>query len=309
MVRVSASGTMSFRSIPYFPASASILSRTASLPSAVSGIPFSSRSSATTAPPSAAAKTAQTLARLREAAPNIPVYVLPVPAAGAQLQSLLPKYAPMADPAPVYEMFGDLPGVTLIDPRPVLTEPTDYYKTDHHWTLSGAYKAYALWQAAHGKTAPDFDALSPQAVTDAFYGTLAAKIPGLRLPPDTVQTVPVPQPVTVTADGREIGVYDASALAQRDKYRVYFGGNYGVVDIRNPAAPGGTLLVLKDSYANCLVPMLVPLYHRIVVVDPRYFTGDLDVVIGAEGVTEVLVLYNAQTFAADASLWLDLAGR
>ena len=69
---------------------------------------------------------------------------------------------------------------------------------------------------------------------------------------------------------------------------------------------GRALLVLKDSYANCMIPLLTLGYQKIVVVDPRYFTGDLEVLMAAEGVNEVLVLYNAETLAGDTALRADL---
>ena len=42
------------------------------------------------------------------------------------------------------------------------------------------------------------------------------------------------------------------------------------------------------------------------VVDPRYFTGDLEVLMEAEGVNEVLILYNAETLAEDTALRGDI---
>ena len=41
-----------------------------------------------------------------------------------------------------------------------------------------------------------------------------------------------------------------------DGYAVYLDGNHGLLEITNPEAPGGTLLVFKDSFANCLLPLL-----------------------------------------------------
>jgi hypothetical protein len=43
-----------------------------------------------------------------------------------------------------------------------------------------------------------------------------------------------------------------------------------------------------------------------VVVDPRYFTGDLEVLMAADGLNEILILYNAETLAEDAALREDI---
>lgn len=43
-----------------------------------------------------------------------------------------------------------------------------------------------------------------------------------------------------------------------------------------PVQSDKTLLVLKDSYANCYLPFLATQYRKIVAVDPRYYYGDLE---------------------------------
>ena len=95
-------------------------------------------------------------------------------------------------------------------------------------------------------------------------------------------------------------------METRDKYALFFGGNYAQVKINTPIEENRTLLILKDSYANCLVPFLAPHYRTIIMVDPRYYYGNLEELIQVEGVQEVLYLYNANTFFADTSLELAL---
>ena len=55
---------------------------------------------------------------------------------------------------------------------------------------------------------------------------------------------------------------------------MYLGGNTSVLDIRTVSTSRDRLLVIKDSFANCFVPFLAPYYREIVVVDPRYYSGD-----------------------------------
>ena len=61
-------------------------------------------------------------------------------------------------------------------------------------------------------------------------------------------------------------------------------------------------MVLKDSYANCFIPFLTAYYSEIVVVDPRYYYDDLQNLVETESVTDVLCLYNANTYFTDTSL-------
>ena len=63
-----------------------------------------------------------------------------------------------------------------------------------------------------------------------------------------------------------------------------------------------TLLVLKDSYANCMIPMLAPYFSQIIVIDPRYFNDSVEGCMQDYGVTHVLFLYNLNTFLSDRSL-------
>lgn len=100
---------------------------------------------------------------------------------------------------------------------------------------------------------------------------------------------------------------DTEQLKTRDKYALFFGGNHAQVKISTPTETNHTLLVLKDSYANSLVSFLAPHYRKIIMVDPRYYYGNLEELIQVENVQEVLYLYNANTFFADTSLELALS--
>ena len=72
--------------------------------------------------------------------------------------------------------------------------------------------------------------------------------------------------------------------------------------IQTTADTGRTLLLLKDSYANCFVQFLTPYYDRILMIDPRYFYDDLGALLRRERVTDALILYNYNTFVQDHAL-------
>ena len=77
-------------------------------------------------------------------------------------------------------------------------------------------------------------------------------------------------------------------------------GNNGYSEIEGSGK--GSILVVKDSYANSFVPYLTANYKKIGVVDFRNFKYGLDSTIEKEGYDEVLILYNFQTFISDANL-------
>ena len=61
-------------------------------------------------------------------------------------------------------------------------------------------------------------------------------------------------------------------------------------------------MIVKDSYANSFIPFLIPDYSEIVVIDPRYYYDDVYQVLEDKGITEVLFLYNANTFFQDSAI-------
>ena len=97
-------------------------------------------------------------------------------------------------------------------------------------------------------------------------------------------------------------VYDSEMLEGNDKYTVFFGGNHPIIDINTTNQQGRRLLVVKDSYANCFIPFLIPYYREIVIVDPRYYYDNVNQEIADSNIDDVLFLYNANTFFEDNSL-------
>ena len=65
---------------------------------------------------------------------------------------------------------------------------------------------------------------------------------------------------------------------------------------------GQSCVIIKDSYANSLIPFLIPYYREIVVVDPRYYYDDIEKVMKKDNITSVLFLYNGNTFVKDNSI-------
>ena len=144
-------------------------------------------------------------------------------------------------------------------------------------------------------------------VTNEFSGTLSSKS-GYHKAEDTIEVFE-PERVDVKylvsdSDNQEQRptAYDKKALKEKDKYQVFFGGNHAQVDITTTNDTTKRLLIFKDSYANCFVPFLTPYYREIVLVDPRYYYGDLDDLIEEDRITDVLFLYNGNTFFTDNNL-------
>ncbi len=251
--------------------------------------------------------------------PSLKMYMLLAPTAVNILNDHLPSAAPEADQNQYIDMIrtvSENAGITFVDVRDTFKSHTDeqlYYRTDHHWTTSGAYYAYT---ALAGNMGLDTSLVTYEKLpaSMAFQGTLAAKS-GFRqnlyeeldvfLPMDSTSYEYV---VNYVDERKKVASFYASEkLATRDKYAMFFDGNHAQVKIYTPAAEDRTLLVLKDSYANSLVPFLSPNFRNIIMIDPRYYYGSLDDLIAADEVDEVLFIYNANTFFSDNSLELLLA--
>ena len=174
-----------------------------------------------------------------------------------------------------------------------------YYRTDHHWTTAGAQVAYRVWAKDTGHTVRDY-ALTP--VTDEFRGTLYSKVllPGSAY--DTVEVARDVEIVSMDCDGQVMhSLYVDSKLEQKDKYEVFMGGNYAKVTVDTGAETGRSLLLIKDSFANCFLPFLCADYDTITVVDLRYCRENMMDL--ASDCTDILVLYELTNFASDGNLY------
>lgn len=248
--------------------------------------------------------------------PDINTVMSLVPNAAYIYDQFLPKNAPVRDQEKdiKYVMNAVSTSLNFVDLTKTMSshkEEEIYYKTDHHWTTEGAYYAY-LTAAGAMDINTGTVSYEQAPVTKDFKGTLSAKS-GFRSGKKDQIDVFFPKGDAVSSivnyvdeQQKSASFYDTSKLKTRDKYALFFGGNYAQVKISTPIEENRTLLLLKDSYANCLVPFLAPHYRTIVMVDPRYYYGNLEELIQVEGIQEVLYLYNANTFFADTSLELAL---
>lgn len=223
-------------------------------------------------------------------------------------------------------------GIKTVDVRQTLKEldasgTQVYYRTDHHWTTDAAYAAYKAFLNTAG-VEEGYSAYDRLLVTDSFQGTLTASS-GFRtsetdsiyvyLPQasDLAATEDIAEEQSVAQDSasaddtdsqsveytvlnvdsgeKTATFYDISYLETRDKYAMFLGGNHAELKIQTTSQSEKNLLVMKDSYANCFIPFLVQNYRTIIVVDPRYYLGDIDQLISDEGITDILFLYNAET--------------
>jgi len=238
---------------------------------------------------------------------SVPVTVMPVPTPGVVLADKLPANAPMYDADKAWSSLESaLPEGSFIDLRQdfINAQQDLFYRTDHHWTAQGAYLAYKAYCAQQGispKALSDFDL---KTVSDQFYGTIYSKTLDTATKPDCIQAPQSLPELTVIFDGKETktSLYDESKLTEKDKYAYFFGGNYGRVDIQTETQNGKRLLIIKDSFANSMVPYLLEDYERIIMIDLRYYSGKVSQVAEESGITEILFLYEMTNLLTDTGI-------
>lgn len=240
------------------------------------------------------------------------VTFLLAPSASAIYPEELPLGAPMIDEdAMLDDIFARIgESAAVLDLRDTFTSHKDeylYFKTDHHWTPNGAYRAYEQFCALKGLTPFDRSTLEPVTV-EGFQGTHYSATRLWNVEDDVITYYPFQNPMTIyriTGEAQyEAGttepLINTEKFSTRDKYAAFLDGNNGYSVIEGSGT--GSILVVKDSYANSFIPYLTQNYAKIGVVDFRNFKYGLDSTIEQEGYDEVLVLYNFQTFIADTNL-------
>ncbi len=244
---------------------------------------------------------------------EIKQYMLLAPTAISILDDYLPIFAKGNDQRAAISSFQtalEESGIEMINVEEALTENKEkgvFYKTDHHWTTFGAYTAF---EEAANIMNLQTETVSYEAniVTYDFQGTLSAKS-GFRT--DEKEKIEVYLPKSggvsyvvnyVEEQEKTTTLYNTEKLEVRDKYAMFLDGNHSQIKIQTTSESGERLLIFKDSYANCFIQFLLPYYREIVIVDPRYYYEDIRELIEQEQISQILYLYNANTFFEDNTL-------
>ncbi len=156
-----------------------------------------------------------------------------------------------------------------------------------------------------GKDIAPLSSYKPERVTEDFNGTLYSSSGVRTVKPDAID-IYVPQGDAVLESWRngapeEEPLYDRTWLDKKDKYSMFLGGNQPLAVIRT-GNPGGKLLLVRDSYADCLAPFLMEQYSEIHLFDARYFKQPLSSYIAQHDIDETVLLFSLKNFIADTSL-------
>lgn len=185
-----------------------------------------------------------------------------------------------------------------------------YFRTDHHWTARGAYYAYTAFCESAGLQPVAIENMEQGFIEGDFLGTLYKYTNSEQLTenPDHVEyflpTVGSEGIAYATAEMTE--GYKVSAvktdIKNSNKYLAFIGGDNPLTHFKTALTNGKSILVLKESYANCFVPFLINHYENVYVIDPRSLKCNLPDFISKNNIQDVLVLNYA--FSITNQTWI-----
>lgn len=241
------------------------------------------------------------LAYLRELSKNNEICIFIAPRAIDVLSDKLPKLCDVSiEERTNTDIKAYLPScITISNTIKNASKNGEYvwYKTDHHWTTDGAYLAYLKLASNLGITPyTDFDRVT---VSANFLGTSFSKSGLNSAEPDSVILYRYYGDDKFCVYNEEKGTetkgfYDISKLEEKDKYLVFLGGNYSRIQIREKDVERPSLLLIKDSFANSVIPFLAR-HFDLDVIDPRYFRGDIASLIKESKCDKTLIMIGTGT--------------
>lgn len=228
--------------------------------------------------------------------------VLLAPTSDNVLKDKLPAFAPVYDQSVfLNKVKACISDKDYVDVQDIMNRHRDeyiYYRTDHHWTTLGAYYAYEEWAESMGFSPIPQEEFTIRMVSGSFLGTLHSKL-NIWVKPDEMYVYEPKDDVEYQvyydlSKTPHTSLYEEKYLETKNKYGMFLDDNHGLVEIDTSVGNGKTLLVIKDSYANCFIPFAALHYEKLYVLDLRYYKSKLFDMI--EDDMDVLVLYNVYHF-------------
>ncbi len=245
------------------------------------------------------------------------VYMLPIPlSSGISLPDELYGKDIFADQKAAEQkiigyMNGNVKSVALYDA--LLAHRTEYiyFRTDHHWTATGAYYAYEQFCKAKGITPTPISSYKVDEY-DGFLGTFyrdSSQNATMGANPDKVVAYhPLSTEATLDYGDSENAsltrgkiIYDESDAPASLKYGAFITGDNAYSIINNPdVTDGSSCIVVKESFGNAFVPFLTDHYQTIYVLDYRYWKGSISQFAQSKGVQDVLFVNNLSAIRSTA---------
>lgn len=155
-----------------------------------------------------------------------------------------------------------------------------YFRTDHHWTAQGAYRAYEEFAKAAGFTPTPLEDFIPHTY-EGFLGTFynSTKSEAMAKTPDTVYAYEAPSTNQIHITTKDVTdwlyviIGNMEHASASNKYGTFIGGDNPFSYIENPNKnDGSAVMLIKESYGNAFAPFLIENYQYVYIVDYRYIS-------------------------------------
>lgn len=174
------------------------------------------------------------------------------------------------------EINNNLKDINYIDITSCL-ELNDYYLTDSHWKQENLNKIIKELLNNMNINYQDIDYTKNN--YNKFYGAYYNEA-ALNIKPDSL--VYLESEYTKNAYVKHLEyknintVYNSNNLGGIDSYSVYLNGASSIIEITNDKSLNDKeLIIFRDSFGSSIVPLLIPYYNKITLVDIRYINSDL----------------------------------
>lgn len=238
---------------------------------------------------------------IKSVIPDVNVYSMLVPTSVEFYSPLKYHETNRSQKQAIETMYSMLaPSVTSVDAYTYLAAKADkyiYFRTDHHWTVRGAYEGYYAFCEAAGLEAVPAENFNVSQVEGGFLGTLYryTKKQILKDNPDFVEVFDPPEVescVAYTAADMSVS-YDADVIVNpgnsTNKYLTFLGGDNPLLHIVTKNKNGKKVLIIKDSFGNAFTPFLINHYEEIFVLDPRATQTSISEFCTLHGITDVII--------------------
>lgn len=234
---------------------------------------------------------------------EVNVAFLLVPNSAAVLTNKLPVYHQDIKIDALYQTIDKQLNSTILFINPLSSlrlhqQESIYFKGDHHWNLNGAFYGYQEFK----KQQNHIIVKKPEMITvnNQFKGSMIRSAHRYLNQSETILKLRNNDEVVVQYDKvRKDSLYVDDNLKMNDKYTYYLNGQQAHVHIDCRNNKEDKLLIIRDSFANIMLPYLVNDYQSIDVIDMRYDHESMSEFIKKNDINQVLFLYNIKNFVAD----------
>lgn len=213
---------------------------------------------------------------------NSSFYFIAVPSSDGIYSRFLPEYIPDDFQSKQIEDFYKKlnPEIREINAFNILrnfSENYIYYRTDSKWTSYGAYCVYRTAIQKLGFIPIAYDKFTIEHITADFKGNLYNKCLYDIQKPDFIDiyysdSINIQ---SITAYDENLNqssrnLYEKSLINSSYMYDIYLGENAPALKIKTGVNNNKKLMIIKDSYADCMIPFLTQHYSEITVISADF---------------------------------------